>query len=341
MGAVVAEKTWQVSPNNYVAGGSEHAHAQQIMFAIVNSLVSFTNPMTVAGSSDSSAAGMDSVNRWVASTNIVWGTGAHSWIVLEFAGGEQWCIDCVYANTQCEDCEFWVSPSGAFTGGSTTARPTATDQQQFWMRLDTTNVQDLWWTGYLTYGSNAGYDVQVHVWLSNDVTIARYAIHCVNKCFAFVDIGQFTDARTNAENTFYWGGIAGSYTGVPTSSTVDVLDGTSDITDYNHINSADSGGLYSMRVLTLGTGGTLWPDLANANVAEQVDNEMMVTPMILWSDTDGWRGFKGRLFDIWFNQVQMVNAGDTSPNDGAHRDFVHMGAIMLPWTGDSTVMATT
>lgn len=86
---------------------------------------------TVEGSSNSTTAAMDGVDRWGASftpANIVRAPSGspHSWIVLRNTTLGVWfCID--YASSSDTTCVFTYSRS-AFTGGSTTAKPTATNE---------------------------------------------------------------------------------------------------------------------------------------------------------------------------------------------------------------------
>lgn len=89
---------------------------------------------TCAGSSDASTAGMDSSDRWGSSfdaTKLVRASGAvaHSWIVLANSG--LGCYLLIDWNTSLDQtCNFTIAKS-AFTGGSTTAAPTATGSITF------------------------------------------------------------------------------------------------------------------------------------------------------------------------------------------------------------------
>lgn len=99
--------------------------------------------ITVAGSSDGSTAGMDLVDRWLSTFTpgvLTMGAGgnAHAWIVLKFpsgicslAGGKgpvYLCIDLDEANGASTQYLSLVVSFSGFTGGSTTNRPTATDE---------------------------------------------------------------------------------------------------------------------------------------------------------------------------------------------------------------------
>lgn len=86
-------------------------------------------------SSDSTVPGTgvagDGVDHWVTPSNLVNGTGGavRSWIVLKqpgIAANYQLCIALDSANPY--EATVAVSPNAGFTGGTTTARPTATDE---------------------------------------------------------------------------------------------------------------------------------------------------------------------------------------------------------------------
>src|SRR5574338_1505169 len=91
-------KTWQIVRNVSIPSlGSTLAHSRRIWKTIKDQMIGFgSNPWTVRGSSNSVAAGMDSVDRWAADANLVWGGGTHSWIVLrqnQIATNYEVCID--------------------------------------------------------------------------------------------------------------------------------------------------------------------------------------------------------------------------------------------------------
>jgi len=102
---------------------------RDIMYQIKDNLVTNCGA-TVISSSDSSTA--DASDNWSVNTDLVWATAGnpHSWIVLQFgsiATGYQVCIDLNVGSTTTESCSIILSVAG-FAGGSTTARPTATDE---------------------------------------------------------------------------------------------------------------------------------------------------------------------------------------------------------------------
>jgi hypothetical protein len=82
--------------------------------------------------SSSNSVTYDASDLWLSDANLVWAaaSSAHSWIVLQnnsITTGFQLLLDLNYASTATEDLNAWFSFVG-FTGGSTTARPTATDE---------------------------------------------------------------------------------------------------------------------------------------------------------------------------------------------------------------------
>lgn len=105
-----------------------------------------SNPMTVKGSCDGVTANMTGTNLLTAPSKFVHASsGARSWGVLRcpVTGFE---VLFHFNSTTVDQVTMLWSPTGGFTGGSTTAAPTATDQQT----LETNQ----WWAG--SVGSTGG-----------------------------------------------------------------------------------------------------------------------------------------------------------------------------------------
>ncbi len=85
---------------------------------------------TVMGSSNSTVAAMDAVDRWTTFANLIWAANgtAHSWIVLRNTTlGYEVCLDCNPASST--NMGFAVAEIATpFTGGTTLTRPTATNE---------------------------------------------------------------------------------------------------------------------------------------------------------------------------------------------------------------------
>jgi len=128
-------KTWVFNLNNaQAAQGSVLACNQAVMFALVNALIA-TGKWAVYYSCSSTVAGAagDGVNRWASPANLVWNAAGtpHSWMVLRntslASGNYQLLLE-----LGTDGVNFYLtakkSNNAGFTGGSTTAVPTATDQ---------------------------------------------------------------------------------------------------------------------------------------------------------------------------------------------------------------------
>lgn len=137
MSAPALVKTWQIEPDILIPiGASNLVERRQAMLQVVNTLIGFgSNPMTVIGSNNGTTSGMDGVNRWAAEADLV----NNSWIVLQDAQVNakfQICIHLVSGWTATQPCNIAIVVSrlagfgtaNGGTNGSTSARPTATDE---------------------------------------------------------------------------------------------------------------------------------------------------------------------------------------------------------------------
>lgn len=138
-------KSWTFNCNNAIAAqGTVLADCQALLFAIISALLA-TGKWTVAYSCNSTTAGTagDGVNRWASAANLVWSYAGdnHSWIVLKNTnmpgGNYQLCFD--LSSTTATIMSVVRSVHAGFTGGSTTARPTAADK--------VTLLSDAYWGG--------------------------------------------------------------------------------------------------------------------------------------------------------------------------------------------------
>ena len=77
-------KTWQIEGDNLVPTDSTiYIERKTLLLGIINKLIGFgSNPMTVIGSNNATASGMDAVNRWATIADL----NNNSWIVLQQAG---------------------------------------------------------------------------------------------------------------------------------------------------------------------------------------------------------------------------------------------------------------
>lgn len=318
------QKTWQFSVNQTVTPqGSLTATARRVMRTLKNLLIGFgTLPWTVRGSCDSVAAGMDQVDRWDSDTDLVWAVSgaAHSWIVLRQTGiatNFEVCID-LNSSTAGQG-SIVVSFSAGFTGGTTTNRPTATDES---VVVSATNLM-----------SNLDAQYQIHTMQSTDGECTRISIWRAgtNNCtFALFDKpNNPVTGWTNPSVSFWLAQtttIAASYASLGNIATTALGRGR---------------GVSNMNMACTGEGdpdGSLFiaSDATIGGIANQLNSEWSMFPMGVCSLTTNNVGRHGSLFDIWWKPIGISDA-DTLPNDAANRDFVALGSIILPWTGDATI----
>jgi len=329
MGLPTLSKTWQFNVNNTEVSAAELTWHQTTLYNMKTAMIGFaSNPWTVVGSSDSTAASMDATDRWSSSANLVWGTGVHSWIVLANSTGAQLCFDLKYTSSNPQDADIYFSVGGNFTGGTTSARPTAADEFNA-----LTGTDPLAWFGNSSASSTL--DMVWHMLHSNDGEETRIIGFDGNVPHTVVMIGKFENARTGQASPYY----CGWYTGA--SVTTDVALVTAMGTNSTLRYSSYDGGEFGMSCAGLGlhTSGSLIA-LTQASVKEEIDSEAYFYDLSFYSTTVGYRGPKGQPPDVWWGQYQVVSDGDTYPDNASVREFFQVGHLVFPWTGDSTVPVT-
>jgi len=167
------EKTWQILPNQQVGvitGGLQEA-VKYMLLGVKDRLVDVPlGAWTVVGSSDSSSANLTGTDLWVDKDDLVWDTAgnAHSWMVLRntaIATNFEICIDLSQAASDFDNLTFVYSHTAGFTGGTITARPTATDEFVVGSATD-------WGVGDIS--STAGFaNVIYHIW-NSPIVYCRY-----------------------------------------------------------------------------------------------------------------------------------------------------------------------
>lgn len=332
-------KTWQYSLRNaVVAQGTLLATGQRLLRLIKNSMKGFgTLPWVVQYSCDSVTAGAagDLVDRWAADANLVWANpgSAHSWIVLRQTGiatNFEVCIATNSASSSPSAITIAVSPSAGFTGGSTTARPTATDE--------TVLINQAAWGANGSVNQNYVYDV----WQSTDGQCTRMMIHqggvSAIGFWVFDKPKNPTTGWTSPSCFLALGSSSTSqiqYTLLSNSSTTTAF--RSRFSGVNYSMTATGEGMQS------GQAGILGQATAFLSVND-IDSSFIMQPIGIVSITVGMRGRQGAFFDMWWGSG-TVNAGDTYPND-ATKQFAQFGpgsttgAIILPWDGGAAPVLT-
>jgi hypothetical protein len=188
--------TWQHNLNQTQAAAAAYTTDDPaLLLKIVNAMIGFgANPWTVLGSSDSSTAGLDSVNRWSSVGKLVWNNAAsaHSWIVLKQTGlstNAQLLISCEGGGAGATATLLVsFSPSAGFTGGTITARPTATDE----CIATPAGTAAFGWVP----STNAASQFIVNVQQSTDGSFTRMWISYSNLCIAYWHFAKLANADT-------------------------------------------------------------------------------------------------------------------------------------------------
>ena len=318
------EKTYQFNVNNLNnAAATDTENYQRLLLALKNAFIGFgTLPWTVVGSSNSSVAGMDAVDRWSTYTNLVWNTSAaaRSWIVLKNTGlaANFQLLFALTSNGAANEygMDIVVSPSAGFTGSSTTARPTATDEV-----VIHNGSTGLSWIG--NYATN-GFTTVHHVLKSTDGQVTRWVVCSQGKVISFFSIEKAADAVTG------WT--------VPVVVISPVLTSTgTDVNKYSDLNDLATGAasFLSTTKFTLYMTAEGFISATNGEqlniTANQISNEWMMGPVGFASTDTPYRGRHGRAYDLWWASQMMENA-TTFPSDST-RQFAVFGDLIIPWDG--------
>lgn len=316
MGTPVLSKTYQFDVNNSVI-----TDYPTFWYSFKEILKAFSPGWTVAGSCKwSVAGGMDAVDRWATSGDVVIDTAGNpgSWIVLENAnllGGIQWLINPRQDGSGFPTSIYMhISPGGLYTGGSATTLPTATDQVTL-----LTNAN-------LLRNAVSTLNIRLHAMMSTDGEKTRVITTDGGASRNLFLIEEPTQAVSGWVNP--WVAISIAYDGVSQPTTFENL---ANITTYC---SSNYGAGVRMPLYCTSEG---WKFDAISSAAGQrltFANDLdssgwPICPMGLVSETATMRGRHGQLSDIWWGST-AINDGDHYP-DSLPRQFVQIGDVILPW----------
>lgn len=325
MSLPVLAKTWQYNVNQAFAMQATITDTSRlIMYAIKTSLTGWaSNPWAVAGSSNGSAAGMDAIDRWTSAGSLIWNTTVsglgRSWIVLAQTGlgpGYQLCIDLASNGTgDGRAGVIVVSPSAGFTGGSTTARPTATDEMQI-------NAG--------AWGTQANMNYKLHVWQSTDGQCTRLMIYGNNVCSGLAILDRVANPVSGwtLPTVSCWRGESANATPVNTYFLLTNPNSNSEI--FYARGSATMRGTMTLE-------GHNSAQLASVlTFANELSGEWPMFPIGFYvPNTPSHRGRHGTFYDLWMGSTSVVTA-DTYPSDGSMQ-FVQAGPLVFPWNGAPTI----
>lgn len=340
-------KSWQFQVNQQVlAQGSVAATNKRLMRTIKNAFLgggSWTNSLgapvtptanwTVRGSGTPAASGMDLVDRWTVDSDLSWNDlpgDTKSWIVLRQTGIAamfEICIQLLQTGTSAADAATQqalvaVSPAAGFgsvnggTDGSTSARPTATDE--FITTFDGSTVSTSRWGG-----STSDVNTRWHMLKAGDGSVTRLILTRNNWVVGYWAFSKPDHPVTGWSNPSISTAI-GAVTAAPTATLL------------TYANMAASSftkgrGVSTMDLFFTGEGVRTGTALLGQRMATQ-NNLSGTYPAFkvgLFSSTASNRGRHGTVADLWWALSALVDT-TTYPNDATHQ-FVQTGCFMQPW----------
>lgn len=312
-------RTWQMSVNNQqLSTGAALGNNQLLLHTIKNTILGFgSGAPTVRYSCNGTTAGTagDGIDRWAATTDLVWGATTRSWIVFRQAGigaTFEFLIDLNNGNSAYGT--FVISPAAGFTGGTTTARPTATDEVVVRAAGD---------SGFLPHTTPASW--RYSVWQSTDGKGLRVVIAHggAAQCLMLVDGAANTVSGWTVPAVAYWGAaFAASAHGTATGTSSRLM---------TRANSAPCA--VAITGEGFANGFAVDNTSAGGNAANELSGEWALYPLGLWGITAGARGRHGTLVDLWYGSGG-ASSGDTYPLGTPN--FVQFGNFVMPWDGTTT-----
>lgn len=279
----------------------------------------------VDGSCDGTTAGMDAVDRWLLDTHIIFssiGGQPRSWIVIrQVATGAQYCL---WFN---RDNAFWpdriFSAGGLFTGGSTTTRPTATDEIIFdtgWSMMHDTSVSQRLHIIQSTDGKNA------HIFVTGDIGGKNYPAMTLM-------MGQLSDAEPGLSHPYYFYASNDNTFG---NHGAKVMFDNQNFCAYDTVLGARNDiSLATERPLGVSN------DWLGDDKADDISGLWVLLPVSLWRGIDGIIGAPksryGVIPDFYLTAKDASQgppngllAGTGFPADGS-RQFIVVAGYAVPW----------
>jgi hypothetical protein len=298
-------KTWLANVNqSFPTTGTQLTDARNLLWAIYQTLIGFgSNPMTVVSS-----------NNFGSSGALTWAAGgtAHSWIVLKQpATSAQVLIACSNANST--NLNVSVSPSVGFTGGTTTADPTATDSFAL-----LTNA---------AWGANAAAaSYKLHGLQASDGSISRILIcQYLNTAAGAVVSGYFA-LEQPANTVSGWSNpVVGVWSGTNSA--------TQALTVGNMRNAAAFAGRGASTMALYCTSESAAGNYIDVALyaPNDLSGEWAAPPIGLYSTTASNRGRHGSLYDIWWANGVFAPISGIGFNNASPWGYAAFGCFVMPW----------
>ena len=323
------EKTWEVSLNNQMGGSNSDADHRTALLHIYDTLLGFTNnPWTLAGSCDGVTSGYPGPG-WQDTSDIVasYSSAPRSWVVLQRpnSAGQLmiWLDTDSSASYEFNCCRWEFSPSGGYSGGGTTTKPAATDEQI----LNTGASAVTWYTGQ----TSAGRGLAIHYRHSTDGKHTYVFLCSIGICNNAILITTPEDAPSG------WAlphlAAMSNDTGVDSENATFGTYYSQQV--FKGVASAGGTAMAASMILPAYDGSVMTSELKYPSDLE-TSGAYYMTPIYLGATTGGAQGLLGRLPDIWTGSTER-KSGDTYPGDGT-KTFAQIGNFVVPWNGTLPLM---
>lgn len=320
-------KTWQFIPNYAVtATGTALGTNRTILLAFKNFLTTTANWVdnnnasttpanmwTVRYSCNSSVAGSagDGVDRWSVITDLVFAnsSSARSWTVLRQTAIGANCdiLICCENNAANQNITLVFSPSAGFTGGTTTARPTATDEIVI--------LNGAAWGGVSSSDTN----VKLQAMKSSDGQCWR--LFCCNggqpNTSILIDKAVALHSAWTHQGTCYAQGANANNSTLTNS----LLNGTANF---------NGRGVSNMTMFLAGMAAAAAQLNVTITAVNDLSSEWPLMPQQLFSNTASNKGLHGYLNDVWYSSTTIAS-GSTAPTTGTQHQFAQLGVLVFPW----------
>ncbi len=305
---------------------------QRLLLNFVLCLLGFASTTwSVVGCSDSITAGIDATNRWLTVANLVWNSNGSpfSWIVLgNTALGSGWQLLIALnspdggTNNAGEGLYVSYSPNAGYTGGSTTARPSATDEVIYYNYDGSRHF----------VGNDSAFNMRQNVVMSSDGQVTRMFVYANNICFLWWQFEKSANPRASWTYPNFiglWGGDHG--TSQPTYGSI-----LGSARYVSYLGGAGAGFIGTSEATSGGYIGQL------QTYQDDLDADYPLSPVALWGVTNGARARRGAIYDLWLGSTSIPdgNGYPATGMDAGSNKLMTVGNFAVPWVGDGTGLVT-
>jgi len=283
----------------------------------------------------------DAVDRWVLNTDIVWNTtgAARSWMVLRNTTigtyGIELLIDCRQNSNGDEGATFDVyvaivqSDSTGYTGGSTTARPTAPGTN------NDEEVQLRDGEGWAGNTNLAARTFKWNTWQAEDGTVTYIVIYHNNVCMSQWMIGKPQNPATGWTEPQFFAGIRGV---ISDADNANFMNDWYDVAQMytwraDRISTADAFNRTFIYLTADGFGGNAFN--RQFTVPNDISGEYPLGVIGLASQSSNFIGRQGEIPDVYWGLETVGSVPVSTYPSGGSKTWVAFGAFTFPWDGST------